>query len=120
MYYIFSASKVITCNAALRFMDDGKINIDDPVSKYLPEFAELYLLKDGVKTLAKNPLTIRHFFSMQGGLTYDLGNLEIKKLKDSTNNQATIINLLCTACFRRSILITIYFQRSSFDSQFCI
>lgn len=89
MYYLFSASKVITCTAALRLMDEGKINIDDNVSKYLPEFAELYIQKDGVKTLAKTPLTIRHLFSMQGGLTYDLGNIEIKKIINATNNQAT-------------------------------
>ena len=36
MYYIFSASKVITCTAALRLVQDGKLDLDDPVYKYLP------------------------------------------------------------------------------------
>ena len=37
-----------------KLVEDGKITLDDPVSKYLPEFAELWVLegeKDGVKTL---------------------------------------------------------------------
>ena len=37
-------------------VEEGKISLDDPVSKYLPEFRELWVLKsnkDGVKTLEK-------------------------------------------------------------------
>ena len=89
MYYLFSASKVITCTSALRLVEDGKLGIDDPVSKYLPEFAELYIIKDVKKVPAKNTLTVRHLFSMQGGLTYNLGHEEIQKIKDATDNKAT-------------------------------
>ncbi len=89
MYYLFSASKVITCTSALRLVQDGKLGIDDPVSKYLPEFAELYIIKDGKRVPAKNTLTVRHLFSMQGGLTYNLGHEEIQKIKDATDNKAT-------------------------------
>ena len=47
-----------------KLVEEGRINLDDPVSKYLPEFGELWVLdgeKDGVKTLhrAKNVLTVR-------------------------------------------------------------
>ena len=47
-----------------KLVEEGKISLDDPVAKYLPEFRELWVLvsnKDGVKTLqkAKNTLTVR-------------------------------------------------------------
>ena len=71
MYYLFSATKVITATATLRLVEEGKLDLDDPVCKFLPEFADLYV-KNGSDILpAKNALTIRHLFSMQGGFTYN-------------------------------------------------
>ena len=89
LYYLFSASKVITCTAALRLVEENKIRIDDPVSKYLPEFAELYVLKGDKKVPAKNTLLIRHLFSMQGGFTYDLGYEGIRRVREESNNNAS-------------------------------
>ena len=43
LYWIFSATKVITCTAAMRLIEEGKLNLDDPVSKYIPEFETLYI-----------------------------------------------------------------------------
>lgn len=72
LYWIFSASKVITCTAAMRLVEEGVIALDDPVSKYLPEYASLKVQqKDGTVTDAKNVMTVEHLFTMQGGLTYD-------------------------------------------------
>ena len=47
-----------------KLIEDGLINLDDPVSRYLPEFATLWILNsetNGIRTLvkAKNALTIR-------------------------------------------------------------
>ena len=89
LYYLFSASKVITCTAALRLVEENKIGIDDPVSKYLPEFAELYVLKGDKNVPAKNTLLIRHLFSMQGGFTYDLGYEGIRRVRQESNNKAS-------------------------------
>ena len=59
-----------------KLVEEGKISLDDPVSKYLPEFAELWVLdseKDGVKTLhkAKNVLTIRMALNHTGGFPFN-------------------------------------------------
>lgn len=94
MYYIFSASKVITCTAAMRLIQDGKLGLDDPVYKYLPEFKELYVNKNGERALAKNTLTVRHLFSMQGGFTYDLCHSEIRKIQEETKNKATTLEMM--------------------------
>ncbi len=58
-------------------IEEGKISLDDPVSKYLPEFKELWVLesnKDGVKTLvrAKTPLTIRMVMNHTGGFPFEI------------------------------------------------
>ncbi len=59
-----------------KLVEEGKISLDDPVSKYLPEFKELWVLasnKDGVKTLrkAKNTLTIRMVLNHTGGFPFE-------------------------------------------------
>ena len=60
-----------------KLVEEGKISLDDPVSKYLPEFAELWVLdeeKDGVKTLhkAKNVLTVRMVLNHTGGFPFEI------------------------------------------------
>lgn len=57
-------------------VEQGKISLDDPVSKYLPEFNELWVLdeeKDGIKTLhkAKNILTVRMVLNHTGGFPFE-------------------------------------------------
>lgn len=58
-------------------VEEGKISLDDPVSKYLPEFKTLWVLasnKNGVKTLvkAKNTLTIRMVMNHTGGFPFEI------------------------------------------------
>ena len=82
IYWIFSASKVITCTAAMRLVEEGVISLDDPVSKYLPEYASLKVKhKDGSVTDAKNVMTVEHLFTMTGGLTYDHNTPALKEAK---------------------------------------
>ncbi len=55
-----------------KLVEEGRISLDDPVSKYLPEFVELWVLdaaNDSAKTLrkAKNVLTIRMVLNHTGG-----------------------------------------------------
>lgn len=58
-------------------VEEGRISLDDPVSKYLPEFKNLWVLtseKDGVRTLvkAKNTLTIRMVMNHTGGFPFEI------------------------------------------------
>ena len=60
-----------------KLVEEGKISLDDPVSKYLPEFAELWVqdsVKDGVRTQhkAKNVLTIRMVLNHTGGFPFEI------------------------------------------------
>lgn len=70
MYLLFSCTKPITCAGAMRLVEEGLISLDDPVSKYLPEFKNAYLLKDGKPVAPQTTMTIRHLFTMSAGFNY--------------------------------------------------
>ena len=60
-----------------KLVEEGKITLDDPVSKYLPEFKELWIQeydKEGVRILrkAKNVLTVRMVLNHTGGFPFEI------------------------------------------------
>ena len=60
-----------------KLVEEGKISLDDPVYKYLPEFKTLWVMaeeKDGVRTLhkAKNTLTVRMVLNHTGGFPFEI------------------------------------------------
>ena len=62
-------------------VEEGKLNLDDPVSKYLPEFGTLWVESagaDGARTLtkAKNTLTVRMVMNHTGGFPFELPNFQ--------------------------------------------
>ncbi|MES2125800.1 MAG: serine hydrolase domain-containing protein [Pseudomonadota bacterium] len=65
-FRIASMSKSFVAMAALRLRDEGKLRLDDPVARYLPELSTLRLPTSDSPTL-----TIRHLMSMSTGLPQD-------------------------------------------------
>ena len=60
-----------------KLVEEGRLSLDDPVSKYLPEFAELWVLdaaNDSAKTLrkAKNVLTVGMVLNHTGGFPFEI------------------------------------------------
>ena len=91
-YWIFSATKVITCIAAMRLVEQGIISLDDPVSKYIPEYADLTVQsKDGNISSAQNVMTVEHLFTMCGGLNYNISHELIKKAVVETPSTLDIV-----------------------------
>ncbi len=77
IFRIASQSKAITTTAAMMLWEEGKFNLDDPVSKYIPEFKNPVLLdrfymKDSSYTTkpAGKEITIRHLMTHTSGLGY--------------------------------------------------
>ncbi len=64
MFWLASSTKPITATALLMLQDEGKLNVTDPVAKYIPAFADL-------KTPSGKPanLTIKHLLTHTSGLT---------------------------------------------------
>lgn len=44
----YSMSKLITCVATLMLVEEGRLNLDDPVAKYLPEFKDVKVWTGGM------------------------------------------------------------------------
>jgi CubicO group peptidase (beta-lactamase class C family) len=76
IFRIYSMTKPITGVAMMILFEQGKWQLNDPVSKYIPEFANLKVAKvdpanGAVTTVAANhPMTMRELMSHSGGLTY--------------------------------------------------
>ena len=71
LYFMYSCTKPITCTAAMQLVEKGIIGLDDPVSKYLPAFKDVFLIKDGKKVAPNRTMTVRHLFTMSAGFDYN-------------------------------------------------
>jgi CubicO group peptidase (beta-lactamase class C family) len=79
IFRIYSMSKPITSVAAMMLVEEGKLQLDDPLSKYIPAFANVKVGvekkgEDGAVGLdlvaAKRPITIQDLFRHTSGITY--------------------------------------------------
>lgn len=69
--WCFSNTKVYTAVCLMRLVEEGRIGLDDPVCKYLPECEKTsYQKGDGVAVTTK-PITVRQLITMTSGLTYN-------------------------------------------------
>lgn len=93
LYFLYSASKPITCVAALQLYEQGKLGLEDCVYEYLPEYRDLMVRTgEGVQPV-KTPMRIRHLFTMTSGLNYDLGNPAIRE-QLAKNPASTTLELI--------------------------
>lgn len=70
IFRLYSMSKPVTAAAAMILMEQGKLDLAEPVSVYLPEYAEQYVEKDGCFTRVREPMKVMHLLNMTSGLTY--------------------------------------------------
>lgn len=68
-----SIGKMFTATAAMILVERGVLGLDDPISDYIPEFAELrieHAAEDGSSELVApdRPVTVRHLLTHTGGL----------------------------------------------------
>lgn len=70
LFRIYSMTKPVTAVAAMILYEQGKFHMNDPVSKYLPEFANQKVLIDGELVEPESPMLMRQLFMHTAGLTY--------------------------------------------------
>ena len=75
IFRIASMTKPITSVAALMLVDEGKIALNDPVSKYAPEFSKMRVLRSPDGPLEETedsvrPITVEDLLTHRSGLTY--------------------------------------------------
>lgn len=78
LFFMYSSTKVVTAVAVMQLVEQGKIDLDAPVYKYIYEYKNMVVGKD--RAPAKNTLTIRHLFSMTSGYGYDFDAPYLKKV----------------------------------------
>ncbi len=75
LFWIASMSKPITAAALMILVDEGKVKVDDPVEKYLPEFKGQMVIaeQDAEHVLLrkpKHPITVKNILSHTSGLAF--------------------------------------------------
>lgn len=91
LFRIYSMSKPVTSVALMMLYEEGRFQLSDPVSRYLPEFARLEVLDEEpnpatgtVRTHthpARNTMTIRDLLRHTAGFSYGFfGNTEVDRL----------------------------------------
>jgi CubicO group peptidase (beta-lactamase class C family) len=77
IFRIASQTKAITSTAVMMLWEEGKFRLDDPISKFIPEFKNMQILKNfrysdttWTGTPANNQITIRHLLTHTSGIGY--------------------------------------------------
>ena len=84
---IFSTSKAITGTTLMQLVEEGKVRLDDPVKKYVPEIAEIQVLEGfdaaGQPKLRapKRDITINHLMLHTAGFSYEFFSADDLKLR---------------------------------------
>jgi CubicO group peptidase (beta-lactamase class C family) len=79
IFRIYSMTKPITSVAVMMLVEEGKLTLDDPVSKHIPEFKGLKVYKGGTAERPEmvepaRPMTVRHLLTHTSGLVYGWTN----------------------------------------------
>ena len=77
LFRAFSGTKLVTSIAVLQLVEDGRVALDDPVSRWIPQLGALRVLRPGATSLddtepLRRPITVRHLLSHASGLSYGL------------------------------------------------
>src|SRR6202165_2629301 len=90
VFWIASMTKAITAAGAMQLVEQGKLSLEAPIGKLLPDLAAPQVL-DGFDAQgepklrpAKNPITLRHLMTHTAGFCYDMWNGDMVKYLERT------------------------------------
>jgi methyl acetate hydrolase len=97
IFRIASMTKPITSLGVMMLYEEGKIGLDDPVTKYLPEFEQVRVLTrfdgaDGTYDARPpaRPITIRHLLTHTSGIGYAFSDARLAKIDDGKKTAAEL------------------------------
>ncbi len=95
IFAIASMTKAVTTVAALQLVEQGKVHLDEPVSRHLPQLNKLNVL-DGFDAAgkpalrpAKNPVTLKHLLTHTSGFCYDTWDGDMFRYTSQTSGAST-------------------------------
>ena len=71
IFTLMSMTKPIVSTALMMLWEDGKFLLDDPISKWLPAYANKQVLVDTKLVTPARPVTVRHVLTHTSGLSLD-------------------------------------------------
>jgi CubicO group peptidase (beta-lactamase class C family) len=106
IFRIASQTKAITATAVMMLWEEGKFQLDDPISKYIPEFGKAQILDSLIERdtsflviPAEKQITIRHLLTHTSGIGYGMIDTDerFKKIyKKAGISEGLTINSLTT------------------------
>jgi CubicO group peptidase (beta-lactamase class C family) len=89
IFRLASMTKLVTGVAVMQLVDEGRLNLDDEVVKFVPEFGELDVLEglDGDRPVLRRPsraATVRELLAHTSGISYDVWNAEVLRYSQLT------------------------------------
>ena len=88
-YFLYSCSKPITATAGMICLERELFHLEDPVSKYMPEFSDM-LVRDGdLLRPAKCAITVRDLFCMTAGFGYDAHSPMLEACRKDLSHSAS-------------------------------
>jgi CubicO group peptidase (beta-lactamase class C family) len=68
IFVLMSMTKPIVSTALMMLWEDGKFMLDDPISKWLPSYANQMVVENGQLVKPARPVTVRHILTHTSGL----------------------------------------------------
>src|SRR6266700_3069919 len=96
VFWIASMTKAITTAGAMQLVEQGKLSLDAPIAKLLPDLAAPQVLEGfdatGEPKLrpAKSPITLRQLMTHTAGFCYDMWNGDMGKYMEKTGTPGII------------------------------
>jgi methyl acetate hydrolase len=90
VFWIASMTKAITAAAGMLLVEQGKLSLDEPIGRVLPDLATPQVLEgfdaEGEPQLrpAKNPITLRHLMTHTAGFGYNIWNGDMVRYLEKT------------------------------------
>ncbi len=70
LFRIYSMTKPITAVAIMQLYERGQFHLSDPVAKFIPEFKNMTVIKDGKEVPAEQQMTMHHLLTHTAGFSY--------------------------------------------------
>jgi CubicO group peptidase (beta-lactamase class C family) len=70
LFRVASQTKAVTSVAAMMLVEEGRLALSDPVSRWVPSFASATVLRDGAPQALQRAITIRDLLTHTAGLSY--------------------------------------------------